>query len=207
MFERFTERARQVVVLAQDESRALGHDYIGTEHLLLGLMREEEGLAARVLESLDVTLEQARAQVFSVVGRGESAAAGGQIPFTPRAKRVLELSLREALALGHNHIGTEHVLLGLVREEDSVAVRVLASFGADTDVVREEVLHLLSGGAARPHALERRSVTLEGVDEWTEAGPGRGTWGEAERQPLLLAISLAVASFPLGLLVGWLIWG
>ena len=206
MFERFTERARQVVVLAQDESRALGHDYIGTEHLLLGLMREKEGLAARVLDSLDVTAEEARSQIVSVVGQGESAATG-QIPFTPRAKRALELSLREALALGHDHIGTEHVLLGLVRDEDSVAVRVLESLGADTDVVREEVLHLLSGGAARPRALERRPITLEGVDEWKEAGRVRETSGDAERRPLLLAVSLAVASFPFGLLVGCLIWG
>ena len=114
MFERFTEKARQVVVLAQDEAQALGHNYIGTEHLLLGLLREREGLAARVLHSLDVTVEEVRAQVARIVGRGDEVRAG-MIPFTPRAKKALELALREAQALGHNYIGTEHVLLGLVR--------------------------------------------------------------------------------------------
>ena len=115
MFERFTERARQVVVLAQDEARSLRHNYIGTEHLLLGLLREEEGLAARVLESLEITIEAVRARVGEIIGEGDEV-TGGQIPFTPRAKKVLELSLREALALGHNYIGTEHVLLALGRE-------------------------------------------------------------------------------------------
>jgi hypothetical protein len=113
LFERFTERARQVVVLAQDEARALKHNYIGTEHILLGLLREEEGLAARVLESLDITVEEVRAQVARIVGQGDEVTTG-QIPFTPRAKKVLELALREALSLGHNYIGTEHILLGLV---------------------------------------------------------------------------------------------
>ena len=120
MFERFTERARQVVVLAQDEARALKHNYIGTEHILLGLLREEEGLAARVLESLDITVEEVRAQVARIVGQGDEVTTG-QIPFTPRAKKVLELALREALSLGHNYIGTEHILLGLVRENDDLA--------------------------------------------------------------------------------------
>src|ERR687885_250535 len=117
MFERFTERARQVVVLAQEEARTLKHNYIGTEHILLGLLREEEGLAARVLESLDITVERVRAQVVRIVGSGEEVTSG-QIPFTPRAKKVLELALREALSLGHNYIGTEHILLGLVRETE-----------------------------------------------------------------------------------------
>src|SRR5688500_18289252 len=117
MFERFTERARQVVVLAQDEARALRHNYIGTEHLLLGLLRGEEGLAARVLESFDVTLEEVRALVARIVGEGEEVTTG-QIPFTPHAKKVLELSLREAVSLKHNYIGTEHILLGLVRKND-----------------------------------------------------------------------------------------
>src|ERR687889_572717 len=120
MFERFTERARQVVVLAQEEARTLKHNYIGTEHILLGLLREEEGLAARVLESLDITVERVRAQVVRIVGSGEEVTSG-QIPFTPRAKKVLELALREALSLGHNYIGTEHILLGLVRENEGVA--------------------------------------------------------------------------------------
>src|SRR4051794_7350331 len=115
MFERFTERARQVVVLAQDEARELRHNYIGTEHLLLGLLREEDGLAARVLATVDITIEEVRTQVARIVGQGDEVSAG-QIPFTPRAKKVLELALREGLTLGHNFIGTEHLLLGLVRE-------------------------------------------------------------------------------------------
>src|SRR5256714_1356305 len=123
MFERFTERARQVVVLAQEEARILKHNYIGTEHILLGLLREEEGLAARVLESLDITVERVRAQVVRIVGSGEEVTSG-QIPFTPRAKKVLELALREALSLGHNYIGTEHILLGLVRENEGLAQRI-----------------------------------------------------------------------------------
>ena len=125
MFERFTERARQVVVLAQDEARALGHNYIGTEHILLGLLREEEGLAARVLASLDVTVEEVRAQVRRLVGQGDEDLVAGQIPFTPRAKKVLELALREALALKHSYIGPEHILLGVVRENDGVAAGIL----------------------------------------------------------------------------------
>jgi ATP-dependent Clp protease ATP-binding subunit ClpC len=129
MFERFTERARQVVVLAQEEARTLKHNYIGTEHILLGLLREEEGLAARVLESLDITVERVRAQVVRIVGSGEEVTSG-QIPFTPRAKKVLELALREALSLGHNYIGTEHILLGLVRENEGVAARILLDFDA-----------------------------------------------------------------------------
>jgi hypothetical protein len=144
VFERFTERARQVVVLAQDEARALKHNYIGTEHILLGLLREEEGLAARVLESLDVTVEEVRAQVARLVGQGDVVTTG-QIPFTPRAKKVLELSLREALSLGHNYIGTEHILLGIVRENDGVAARVLLDFDADAEKIRNEVIRMLSG--------------------------------------------------------------
>ena len=122
MFERFTERSRQVVVLAQDEARALNHDFIGTEHILLGLLREEEGLAARVLESLEITVEEVRAGVARIVGQGDEVTTG-QIPFTPRAKKVLDLSLREALSLGHNYSGTEHILRGLGRENDGVAAR------------------------------------------------------------------------------------
>ncbi|HEY8703418.1 MAG TPA: Clp protease N-terminal domain-containing protein, partial [Gaiellaceae bacterium] len=144
MFERFTERARQVVVLAQDEARALKHNYIGTEHILLGLLREEEGLAARVLESLDITVEEVRAQVARIVGQGDEVTTG-QIPFTPRAKKVLELSLREALQLGHNYIGTEHILLGLIREGEGVAAQVLVKLGADLNRVRQQVIQLLSG--------------------------------------------------------------
>jgi ATP-dependent Clp protease ATP-binding subunit ClpA len=143
MFERFTEKARQVVVYAQDEAQALKHHYIGTEHLLLGLLREEEGLAARALASLDVTLDGVRAQVARIVGPGDQATVG-QIPFTPRAKKVLELALREALALGHNYIGTEHVLLGIARENEGVAMQILLDFDADAEKIRTGVVELLS---------------------------------------------------------------
>src|SRR5918996_3407186 len=155
MFERFTERARQVVVLAQDEARLLKHNYIGTEHILLGLLREEEGLAARVLETLGITVEEVRAQVARIVGSGDEVTTG-QIPFTPRAKKVLELSLREALGLGHNYIGTEHVLLGLIREGEGVAARVLVGLGADLDRVRRQVIQLLAGHAG---AIQAEQVT------------------------------------------------
>ena len=148
MFERFTERARQVVVLAQEEARTLKHNYIGTEHILLGLLREEEGLAARVLESLDITVERVRGQVVRIVGSGEEVTSG-QIPFTPRAKKVLELALREALSLGHNYIGTEHILLGLVRENEGVAARILLDFDADSEKIRNEVIRMLSGPTGR----------------------------------------------------------
>ncbi len=150
MFERFTERARQVVVLAQEEARTFKHNYIGTEHILLGLLREEEGLAARVLGSLDITIERVRAAVLRIVGAGEEPTSG-QIPFTPRAKKVLERALTEALSLGHNYIGTEHILLGLVRENEQVAgqmqgvgVRILLDFDADSEKVRNEMLRILS---------------------------------------------------------------
>ena len=143
MFERFTERARHSIVLAQDEARTLKHNYIGTEHILLGLLREEEGLAARVLDSLDITVEEVRAQVARIVGQGDEVTTG-QIPFTPRAKKVLELALREALSLGHNYIGTEHILLGLVRENEGVAARILLDFDADAEKIRNETLRVLS---------------------------------------------------------------
>jgi len=136
------------VVLAQEEARTLKHNYIGTEHILLGLLREEEGLAARVLESLDITVERVRAQVVRIVGSGEEVTSG-QIPFTPRAKKVLELALREALSLGHNYIGTEHILLGLVRENEGVAARILLDFDADSDKIRNEVIRMLSGPGGR----------------------------------------------------------
>jgi ATP-dependent Clp protease ATP-binding subunit ClpC len=161
LFERFTERARQVVVLAQEEARTLKHNYIGTEHILLGLLREEEGLAARVLESLDITTERVRSQVVRIVGSGEEVTSG-QIPFTPRAKKVLELALREALSLGHNYIGTEHILLGLVRENEGVAARILLDFDADSDKIRNEVIRMLSGPGGR------------------RQGAGAGTGGQAE---------------------------
>ena len=137
-----------MVVLAQEEARTLKHNYIGTEHILLGLLREEEGLAARVLESLDITVERVRAQVVRIVGSGEEVTSG-QIPFTPRAKKVLELALREALSLGHNYIGTEHILLGLVRENEAVAARILLDFDADSEKIRNEVIRMLSGPGGR----------------------------------------------------------
>src|SRR5215213_9530101 len=148
MFERFTERARKVVVLAQDEARHFNHNYIGTEHLLLGLLREDEGVAAQALYSLNVNLDEVREQVESIVGYGEEG-TGGQAPFTPRSKKVLELALREALQLGHNYIGTEHILLGLVRESEGVAARVLSNLGVDPDKVRREVVRMLGGGRSQ----------------------------------------------------------
>ncbi len=144
MFERFTDRARRVVVLAQEEARMLNHNYIGTEHILLGLIHEGEGVAAKALESLNISLEAVRRQVEEVIGQGQQAPSG-HIPFTPRAKKVLELSLREALQLGHNYIGTEHILLGLIREGEGVAAQVLIKLGADLNRVRQQVLQLLSG--------------------------------------------------------------
>ena len=144
MFERFTDRARRVVVLAQEEARMLSHNYIGTEHILLGLIHEGEGVAAKALESLDISLEAVRGQVEDIIGQGQQAPSG-HIPFTPRAKKVLELSLREALQLGHSYIGTEHILLGLIREGEGVAAQVLVKLGADLNRVRQQVIQLVSG--------------------------------------------------------------
>jgi hypothetical protein len=144
MFERFTDRARRTVVLAQEEARLLNHDYIGTEHLLLGLIHAGQGVAAKALESLNVSLRAARSEVEAIIGQGQ-AGPTGHIPFTPRAKKVLELSLREALRLGHNYIGTEHVLLGLIREGEGVGAQVLTKLGATLEKAREEVVGLLRG--------------------------------------------------------------
>jgi ATP-dependent Clp protease ATP-binding subunit ClpC len=144
MFERFTDRSRRVVVLAQEEARMLDHNYIGTEHILLGLIREGDGHAARALESLGISLDAVREQVEEIIGRGQEAPSG-PVPFTPRAKKVLELSLRESLQLGHNYIGTEHILLGLLREGDVVAAQVLVRLGADLNRVRQQVIQLLHG--------------------------------------------------------------
>src|SRR5215469_16642156 len=149
MFERFTDRARRVVVLAQEEARELGHNYIGTEHILLGLLREEEGVAARALAAMGIGLDVVRREVRQIIGPGEGEQAS-HIPFTPRAKKVLELSLREALTLGHNYIGTEHILLGLVREGEGVAAQVLVKMGADLNRVRQEVIILLHGQPKEP---------------------------------------------------------
>src|SRR5436189_154881 len=167
MFERFTDRARRVVVLAQEEARMLNHNYIGTEHILLGLIHEGEGVAAKALESLGISLEKVRQQVEEIIGAGQSPPSG-HIPFTPRAKKVLELSLREALQLGHNYIGTEHILLGLIREGEGVAAQVLVKLGADLSRVRQQVIQLLSGYA--------------GGKEGATQGAGSGYRGDFEER-------------------------
>jgi ATP-dependent Clp protease ATP-binding subunit ClpA len=156
VFERFTDRARRVVVLAQEEARMLDHNYIGTEHLLLGLINEGEGIAAQALEALGVSLERVRHDVEEIIGRGQAAPPPAHIPFTPRAKKVLELSLREALQLGHNYIGTEHILLGLVREGEGVAAQVLEKLGAHLDRVRQTVIELLPGSSESAGRSPRR---------------------------------------------------
>jgi ATP-dependent Clp protease ATP-binding subunit ClpC len=164
MFERFTDRARRVVVLAQEEARMLNHNYIGTEHILLGLIHEGEGVAAKALESMNISLEGVRQQVEEIIGQGQ-AAPTGHIPFTPRAKKVLELSLREALQLGHNYIGTEHILLGLIREGEGVAAQVLQKLGADLNRVRQTVIQLLSGytgGKGEPASPEQTGQSGQG---------------------------------------------
>jgi ATP-dependent Clp protease ATP-binding subunit ClpA len=159
VFERFTERARRVVVLAQEEARVLDHDYIGTEHILLGLIHEGEGVAAKALESLGISLQAVRGEVEEIIGQGQSAPTG-HIPFTPRAKKVLELSLRETLELGHNYLGTEHILLGLIREGEGVAAQVLAKLGASLDRVRQQVIQLLSGYPGEVVAEQTEARTL-----------------------------------------------
>jgi ATP-dependent Clp protease ATP-binding subunit ClpC len=205
VFERFTERARQSVVLAQDEARALHHNYIGTEHLLLGLLRAEDGPAAKALASLGVRLEGVRDQVARIIGHGEEA-PGGQIPFTPRAKKVLELALREARSLGHDYIGTEHVLLGIVRENEGVAARILLDFDADADSIRDAVVHELGGPAVVPRrARPPRPVARPG------AAPDRmprRVWDRPSPPGLLLLGWLLFGvALGLGVLVGWAIWG
>jgi ATP-dependent Clp protease ATP-binding subunit ClpA len=170
MFERFTDRARRVVVLAQQEARLLNHDYIGTEHLLLGLAHEGQGVAATALESLGISLDDARSQVQEVIGQGPGTPSG-HIPFTPRAKKVLELSLREAKQLGHNYIGTEHILLGLVREGEGVAAQVLIRLGGDLSRVRQQVVQLLGGSAGGAEAAAgMRPVPMPPPEELREAG-------------------------------------
>ena len=168
MFERFTDRARRVVVLAQEEARMLNHNYIGTEHLLLGLIHEGDGVAAKALESLNISLGAVREQVQEIIGKGQQAPSG-HIPFTPRAKKVLELSLREALQLGHNYIGTEHILLGLIREGEGVAAQVLVKLGADLGRVRQQVIQLLSGYQGSKDTASA-GVSSGGQSEGTPAG-------------------------------------
>jgi ATP-dependent Clp protease ATP-binding subunit ClpA len=237
VFERFTEKARQVVVLAQDEARALRHNYIGTEHILLGLLREEEGLAARVLESLDITLEEVRAQVKRLIGEGDEEITG-QIPFTPRAKKVLELALREALSLGHSYIGTEHVLLGVARENRGVAARILLDFDVDADKVRNEVITMLSGprpGTVAPEFKELVDKVRARKDAALAAGQFERAAQLRDEERRLLALGTpasrprrydyaaslrpmrSLSLFPgwllfgtslgVGILIGWAIWG
>jgi ATP-dependent Clp protease ATP-binding subunit ClpA len=172
VFERFTDRARRAVVLAQEEARLLNHNYVGTEHLLLGLIHEGEGVAAKALESLGISLQAVRREVEEIIGQGQSAPTG-HIPFTPRAKKVLELSLREAKQLGHNYIGTEHILLGLIREGEGVAAQVLVKLGASLDRVRQQVIQLLGGstggeGVAEQAGARTRLVRMTVPEELRE---------------------------------------
>jgi ATP-dependent Clp protease ATP-binding subunit ClpC len=168
MFERFTDRARRMIVFAQEEARLLNHNYIGTEHILLGLIHEGEGVAAKTLESLGISLQAVRSEVEEIIGRGQRAPSG-HIPFTPRAKKVLELSLREALQLGHNYIGTEHILLGLIREGEGVAAQVLVKLGADQARVRQQVIRLLSSSGGGEAGARVRLVRMTVPDDLREA--------------------------------------
>jgi ATP-dependent Clp protease ATP-binding subunit ClpC len=188
MFERFSDRARRVVVLAQEEARLLNHNYIGTEHILLGLVHEPEGVAARALDSLDVKLGRVRQQVEHIIGQGDSSPSG-HIPFTPRAKKVLELSLREALQLGHNYIGTEHILLGLLREGEGVACQVLVKLGANLPKVRARVLELVAddGGEGAAAPTPTLSAELRAVIE--EARGEAAAAGESEIAPIHLFLA------------------
>jgi ATP-dependent Clp protease ATP-binding subunit ClpA len=167
MFERFTDRARRVVVLAQEEARMLNHNYIGTEHILLGLIHEGGGVAAKALKSLGITLETVRQQVEEIIGRGQQAPPG-HIPFTPRAEKVLKLALREALQLGHSYIGTEHILLGLIREGEGVAAQALVGLGADLNRVRQQVITLLDGWQG-----EDEPGTIRALRRASKAGRGK----------------------------------
>ena len=187
MFERMTERGRQVIVLAQDEARAFGHNFIGTEHLLLGLMREEDGLAQRVLSELKLSVEGVRIEIERIVGKGEHVETG-QIPLTPRCKKVIELSLREALSLGHNYIGTEHILLGLVRENEGVAARILLDQEVTPEVVRNLVIGQLSGpnryrdpGAPPPPPTPPRVLIRQKVTALKDQALDAGLTGVARR--------------------------
>jgi ATP-dependent Clp protease ATP-binding subunit ClpC len=188
MFERFSDRARRVIVLSQEDARLLNHNYIGTEHILLGLVHEGEGLASRALRSLNVSLEAVRQQVEEIIGQGDST-PGVHIPFTPRAKKVLELSLREALQLGHNYIGTEHILLGLVREGEGVACQVLVRLGASLPKVRARVLQLVADGSGEGAAVPTPSLSSELVAVLDEARRAAEEKGESEILPIHLFLA------------------
>jgi ATP-dependent Clp protease ATP-binding subunit ClpC len=181
MYERFTDRARRVVALAEEEARRLNHNHIGTEHILLGLIHEGDGVAAQTLESLGVSLEAVGQQVEMIIGRGR-VALSGRIPYTPRARKALELSLREALQLGHHHIGTEHILLGLVREGKGAAAQMLVKLGADLNRVRQQVIQLLDAeGAQQPGTtLAARRLSLVGGSESKLLSEVLGQGGQVE---------------------------
>jgi ATP-dependent Clp protease ATP-binding subunit ClpA len=206
VFERFTERSRQVLVLAQDEARDLKHNYIGTEHILLGLLREETGVAARVLAGFDVTHDEVRNQIARIVGEGDEITSG-QIPFTPRAKKVLELALREALQLQSGYIGTEHLLLGIARENQGVAARILLDFAVDADKIRSGVMDALGGRAAHPRPIpqpiERKGEHALGF----VAHEGLPNLSPGSRFSLLAGWILFGISLGIGVLIGWAIWG
>ncbi|PKF68428.1 Clp protease N-terminal domain-containing protein, partial [Corynebacterium mastitidis] len=177
MFERFTDRARRVIVLAQEEARMLNHNYIGTEHILLGLIHEGEGVAAKALESMGISLDDVRREVEEIIGHGTQPHTG-HIPFTPRAKKVLELSLREGLQMGHKYIGTEFLLLGLIREGEGVAAQVLVKLGADLPRVRQQVIQLLSGYEGGQGTNPENNQPSGGpVGAGAAAGPGGGSGG------------------------------
>jgi ClpA/ClpB-like protein/UvrB/UvrC motif-containing protein len=191
MFERFTDRARRVVVLAQEEARMLDHNYIGTEHVLLGLIHEGEGVAAKALRALDVDLDTLRREVEALVGRGQQSESG-QIPFTPQAKKVLELALRESVHLGHAYVGTEHLLLGLVREGEGPAAQVLAQRGIELAGLRQEVIRLLHGHQAREGRRGRRGP-------WAHSGGQGVTLEEISHQLRILAARLTAIEERLGI--------
>jgi ATP-dependent Clp protease ATP-binding subunit ClpA len=196
MFERFTDRARNVVVLAQEEARMLDHNYIGTEHILLGLIHESQGLAARALESMGIGLEPVRQAVEEIVGRGKKSPSG-HIPFTARAKKVLELSLREALQLSHNYIGTEHILLGLIREGEGVATRVLVDLGADLNSIRQRVIQLQADNPATeemPRAARARAAARADAAESARAEAAAMRAGAAQDEAARLEGALAEAT-------------
>jgi len=203
MFERFTECARQVVVLAQREARTLRHNYIGTEHLLLGLLRED-GAAARALDEFDVTFEEVQAQVARIIGQGDEVTRG-QIPFTPRAKKVLELSLREALDSGDNYIGPEHILLGLLREGEGVAARILMDF-AQLEEIRAAALAVAAGRPREERGSRSQLSTLapEVIEELMLRAAGR-----RKKTLTFLAVGwlLFAVALGIGVLIGWAIWG